>query len=54
MYLAPQLDTSDDGTTYWTGAPGERVRLRFTLPPKPLLVQWADRLHKMIQGKVVL
>jgi putative peptide zinc metalloprotease protein len=36
----------------WPGMPGERVRLRFTLPSKPLLVQWLDRLHKMVQGKV--
>lgn len=38
----------------WMGAPGERVRLRFTLEPKPLLSQWADRLHKMVQGKIDL
>lgn len=38
----------------WLGRPGEGVRLRFTLPSKPLLHQWADRLHKMIQGRVVL
>ncbi|MEL7474412.1 MAG: efflux RND transporter periplasmic adaptor subunit, partial [Planctomycetota bacterium] len=38
----------------WLGRPGEGVRLRFTLPRKPLLHQWADRLHKMVQGKVVL
>ncbi|MCC7388894.1 MAG: PqqD family peptide modification chaperone [Phycisphaerales bacterium] len=36
----------------WLGMPGERVALRFTLPSKPLLVQWLDRLHKMVQGKV--
>lgn len=34
------------------GPPGERVRLRFTLPPRPLLEQWIDRLQRMIQGRV--
>ncbi len=38
----------------WRGIPGERVRLRFTLPDKPLAVQWADRLHKLLQGRVTL
>lgn len=36
----------------WIGLPGERAKLRFTLPDKPLLVQWLDRLHKLVQGKV--
>jgi putative peptide zinc metalloprotease protein len=36
----------------WLGMPGERVALRFTLPSKPLLAQWLDRLHKLVQGKV--
>lgn len=31
--------------------PGERVRLRFTLPSKPLLTQWVDRLNKLVQGR---
>lgn len=34
------------------GAPGERVGLRLTLPSKPLLAQWIDRLHKLVQGRV--
>ena len=35
-----------------TGAlPGERVYFRFTLPSKPWLVQWIDRLDKQLQGK---
>ncbi len=34
------------------GAPGERVKIRFTLPSKPLLFQWLDRLEKIIQGRV--
>ncbi len=34
--------------------PGERVRVRFSLPHKPLLSQWMDRLRKEIQGRVKL
>ncbi len=34
--------------------PGERVKVRFSLPPKPLMTQWIDRLHKEIQGRVQL
>ena len=45
-------DTGDAVAGRWMGMPGERVALRFTLPSKPLLVQWLDRLHKMVQGKV--
>lgn len=30
------------------GMPGERVAVRFTLPPRPLLAQWTDRLLKAI------
>ena len=48
MRLAPEPGEQ------WAGAPGERVRVRFTLPAKPLLVQWTDRLHKMVQGKIRL
>jgi putative peptide zinc metalloprotease protein len=36
----------------WRGTPGERVKLRFTLPAKPLLNQWLDRLAKTMQGRV--
>ncbi len=36
------------------GLPGERTRIRFTLPPKPLLTQWYDRLRKLVQGRVNL
>ena len=46
---APSFPTHD---TRWLGMPGERVALRFTLPSKPLLSQWIDRLHKMVQGRV--
>ena len=38
----------------WHGVPGERVHLRFRLSAKPLAVQWVDRLHKLIQGRVQL
>lgn len=38
----------------WTPTLGERVHLRFRLSAKPLLTQWADRLHKLIQGRVDL
>jgi putative peptide zinc metalloprotease protein len=34
------------------GSPGERVKLRFTLPSKPLMAQWLDRLNKTIQGRI--
>ena len=34
------------------GSPGERVRLRFTLPSRPLLRQWLDRFERLIQGRI--
>lgn len=34
--------------------PGERVKVRFKLEPKPLLSQWIERLSKEIQGRVNL
>lgn len=34
--------------------PGERVRVRFRLPDRPLLAQWIDRLEKEVQGRVKL
>ncbi len=48
--------TEDDDTERSTpiGLPGERVSIRFSLPDKPLLSQWVDRLHKLIQGRVDL
>lgn len=33
------------------GEPGERVKLRFTLPRKPLLAQWWQRLEQTLQGR---
>lgn len=35
-------------------SPGERVLVRFKLPPRPLLSQWLDRLEKEIQARVHL
>lgn len=32
--------------------PGERVAVRFTLPPRPLISQWVDRLRQLVQGRV--
>ena len=48
VYVSPDEDER------WSGVPGERVHLRFRLSHKPLAVQWVDRLHKMIQGRVQL
>jgi putative peptide zinc metalloprotease protein len=36
------------------GKPGERVSMRFSLPNKPLMTQWVDRLEKLVQGRVKL
>lgn len=47
-------DGMAEGASRASGAmplPGERVRLRFTLPSKPLLAQWVDRLNKLLQGR---
>lgn len=35
-------------------SPGERVKVRFKLEPRPLLSQWLERLSKEIQGRVHL
>lgn len=48
------VDAADARDLTARSAPGERVRLRFTLPSKPLLTQWVDRLQKMIQGRVTI
>lgn len=32
--------------------PGERVAIRFTLPSRPLLGQWVDRLRQLVQGRI--
>lgn len=52
VYVDPVIN--DEDGPVWAGAPGERVRLRFTLPRKPLLAQWAHRLHQVVQGRVDL
>jgi len=38
----------------WSGTPGERVHLRLCLPSRPLLWQWADRVRRLVQGRVDL
>lgn len=48
VYIEPEKNDE------WSGVPGERVHLRFRLGAKPLAVQWIDRLHKLIQGRVQL
>jgi hypothetical protein len=45
---------ADGSHVFWEGLPGERVRLRFALPPRPLMTQWVDRLQKLVQGRVNL
>lgn len=50
--IDPRPETADGGR--WVGAPGERVSLRFTLPDRPLLWQWIDRLQKLLQGRAQL
>ncbi len=44
----------DDPASTWHGAVGQRVKVRFELPDKPLIVQWADRLARTMQGRVNL
>lgn len=43
-----------EGDQPWRGVPGERVHLRFELPPRPLIEQWVTRLRQLIQGRVDL
>ncbi len=47
-------EPQDDESAMLTSMVGQRVRVRFTLPSKPLLTQWTDRLSKTIQGRVKL
>jgi putative peptide zinc metalloprotease protein len=49
-----RVDNVSWGEHPWLGAPGERIKLRFRLPSKPLLSQWVDRLQKLMQGRVNL
>ncbi len=48
VYVTPSKDAARQMKVWPVG---ERVRLRFTLTPKPLLEQWIDRLMKTIQGR---
>lgn len=50
MEVTPAME-SEEQRAAWAGVPGQRVALRFSLPRSPLLVQWIDRLHKLIQGR---
>lgn len=50
MEVTPAIETGEQREA-WAGVPGQRVALRFSLPRSPLLVQWIDRLHKLIQGR---
>ena len=56
LYIAglapPARPAVDAAHTSWEPLPGERVAVRFTLPSKPLLTQWAGRLRRLIQGRV--
>lgn len=38
----------------WRPMPGERVKVRFSLAPRPLAWQWIDALRKLVQGRVDL
>lgn len=51
MELLPEHDGQDLSSIL---LPGERVRVRFKLEPRPLMAQWIDRLRKEIQGRVKL
>jgi putative peptide zinc metalloprotease protein len=46
-----ETKASSDATTRVLGMPGERVTLRLTLPRRPLLAQWMDRIEKTLQGR---
>ncbi len=45
---------ADTNGAAWAGTPGERVHLRLCLPSRPLLWQWADRVRRLVQGRVDL
>ncbi|MCB9841310.1 MAG: efflux RND transporter periplasmic adaptor subunit [Phycisphaeraceae bacterium] len=50
MEVSPVIESESDEEA-WAAVPGQRVAMRFTLPSQPLLLQWIDRLHKLIQGR---
>jgi putative peptide zinc metalloprotease protein len=51
LYVEPGLREGDGSII---GKPGERVRLLFTLPSKPIVSQVIDRVQKVLQGRVNL
>jgi putative peptide zinc metalloprotease protein len=52
VYIDPvRPEGMEQAQAGWAGLPGERVKVLFELPPRPLMVQWADRLAKAIQGR---
>jgi len=51
VYIEPVKPEGWTGGDGWAGLPGERVKVLFELPSRPLLVQWADRLAKAVQGR---
>jgi putative peptide zinc metalloprotease protein len=50
VYIDPVIPDGRHGD--WVGPPGERVKVRFRLPAKPLLGQWVERLWWTIQEEV--
>jgi putative peptide zinc metalloprotease protein len=48
---SPDPDAPSRPATESVGMPGERVALRFTLPRRPWLFQWLDRLDQTLQGR---
>jgi putative peptide zinc metalloprotease protein len=49
-----RIEAADPADLASSALPGERVKVRFKLPPRPLLSQWLDRLEREIQGRVHL
>ena len=52
VYIDPK--EGPNGERPWELAVGQRVKVRFALPAKPLALQWADRLARAIQGRINL
>ncbi|MFN0132010.1 MAG: biotin/lipoyl-binding protein [Phycisphaerales bacterium] len=51
---AEEVHPVDSPGKAWTAYPGERVALRFTLPARPLLERWVQRLRLIVQERVHL
>lgn len=49
LFVSKTPDNHD--TPAVVGVPGERVYVRFSLPPRPLLAQWIDRVRQTVQGR---